>query len=371
MQSRRDSRIESGAVRAALVADLAYSTVPTSIMGCTLVGIAVYTYLQTGLSLFLVTALCGGGASVARVVLMRLQARRTTRDALDQDDPRPWERAHAVLATIVALSVGVSAASMFRLHDLHLQMLATGLMFGYCSGIVVRVGIRPWIAFPTLLMAALPPIAAVASWNDPPHHITAAAFCLFLLGGFDSVRHVHRNAVWHVDMRLKMARLAQRDALTGLANRIGLRAAFRAIDAEAPVAVLCLDLDGFKPVNDRYGHAAGDALLTMVAERLVALVPAEATVVRMGGDEFAVLLPGPQGPEAATVLARRIDARLREPFALPGATVTIGASVGHAAAARKPDDVEALLVQADEACYRAKSERDAGRRAVSVALGDA
>lgn len=369
MQSRRDSRIESGAVRSALVADLAYSTVPTSIMGCTLVGIAAYAYVQTGLNLLLATALCGGAASVARVVLMRLQARRTAGDALSQTDPRPWEWAHAALAAIVALSVGATAASMFRLPDLHFQMLATGLMFGYCSGIVVRVGIRPWIAFPTLLMAALPPIAAVASWNDTPHHITAAAFLVFLLGGFDSVRHVHRNAVWHVATRLEMARLAHRDALTGLANRSGLHAAFRAIDPEAPVAVLCLDLDDFKPVNDRYGHAAGDALLTQVAERLAATVPAEATSVRMGGDEFVVLLPGPHRPEAVAALAQRIDTRLREPFAIPGGTVTIGASVGHAAAPRKPDDLDALLARADEACYRVKSGRGAGQPTVSVLRG--
>lgn len=354
------SRVESAAVRSALVADLAHSTVPTSIMGATLVGIALYAHAITGMVPFLLAAAGGGAASAAKVVLMRLQRRHAERGAPGQagsDSARTgrWEKAHAAATAVVASCVGGTAGAIFLRPDPSLQMLATALIFGYCSGVVVRVGIRPWIAVPALLLAAVPPIAAAALWNDVPHHVMVAVFTVFLLGSFESVRHVHRTAVRLVGMRLEMASLAQNDPLTGLANRIGLREAFRAIGPDDPVAIVCLDLDGFKPINDRYGHAAGDAVLRTVAERLLAVVSADATVVRMGGDEFVVLQPGLDGRDAVAALARRIDGSLREPFAINGEEVRIGASVGHAVSPFKPIDLDALLVRADEASYRAKS----------------
>lgn len=153
--------------------------------------------------------------------------------------------------------------------------------------------------------------------------------------------------------------LARHDLLTGLPNRAQL---CEALDSRLPctgrgeeLAVLCLDLDRFKAVNDTLGHAAGDALLRQVAERLRHHTRDTDTVARLGGDEFAVLQVGTAQPAGATVLARRLIAALAEPFDLDGQQVHIGTSVGVAVAPFDGDTPEQLLKCADLALYRAKA----------------
>ncbi|MCY1139167.1 GGDEF domain-containing protein [Actinoplanes sp. Pm04-4] len=142
---------------------------------------------------------------------------------------------------------------------------------------------------------------------------------------------------------------ATHDALTGLANRSLLEQRLGELPAGEPVSVLLVDLDGFKPVNDSYGHHAGDQVLVAVAERLTAWTPHDGLAVRLGGDEFAVLVPG---PATADGLAAAIEA----PIMLPGlADVTVGASVGLATGS--PADAGHLLREADAAMYRTKARR--------------
>jgi diguanylate cyclase (GGDEF)-like protein len=132
----------------------------------------------------------------------------------------------------------------------------------------------------------------------------------------------------------------------------------------APVALLYLDLDGFKEVNDRHGHAMGDVVLREVARRLQPQMRAGETLARLGGDEFAVVMRGGADAAAAEALAERIVAALREPVTLPGgARVAIGVSVGIAVQNAGEADADRLLEQADHALYRAKSQ---ARRAWSV-----
>jgi len=329
-------------------------------MAGTLIGVAIFVQMTTGMGEVLGTALCGSAASVAKLVVMWRQRRHTGRALLDETETQRWERAHAVTTAVMAASVGATSAAIFLSPETRLHILAAGLVFGYCSGLIVRLGIRPWIAIPALYLATLPSVCALALQSDATRRILVVFMLVFLMGACESVRHIYQTAVRHVGTRLEMARLASRDPLTGLANRIGLREAFQAIPPDMPVAVLCLDLDGFKAINARYGHAAGDALLQGVAARLSSLVPQNATVVRMGGDEFAVLQPGPLRTETILELAQRISTGLREPFALETELVTIGASVGHAASAFKPATIESLLARADEESYRIKAARMAG-----------
>jgi diguanylate cyclase (GGDEF)-like protein len=157
--------------------------------------------------------------------------------------------------------------------------------------------------------------------------------------------------------REKLAHQAFHDALTGLANRALFRdrldhaLALHRRDGGG-LAVLFLDLDDFKSVNDRYGHAAGDRLLRAAADRLAVGVRAGDTVARLGGDEFAVLLEGPGDPgETAQHL---LDA-LRQPYRLDGRTVSLGASVGLVDARAHPEATADWLVRrADTAMYAGK-----------------
>lgn len=136
------------------------------------------------------------------------------------------------------------------------------------------------------------------------------------------------------------------DPLTGLANRAGLTQAWTHLAPTKPY-VAVIDLDGFKPINDTHGHAAGDILLTTIAHRLQTVT----TAARLGGDEFAALICNPNPATAAARLAHTIAAPVRLPS---GATVRVTASIGLAPTA---GDLPAALAAADAAMYRAKASK--------------
>lgn len=156
--------------------------------------------------------------------------------------------------------------------------------------------------------------------------------------------------------------LANTDALTGLANRRALDERMtelvRPSRTSAPFRLALLDLDGFKPVNDRFGHAIGDKLLCSVAERLRECIGDHGLVVRQGGDEFAVLVP-PDSPLFDAPLADRILIALVHPHQIEGIPVTVGASIGVAHWPHDGTTVDDLLDHADRALYQAKAETKA------------
>jgi len=141
--------------------------------------------------------------------------------------------------------------------------------------------------------------------------------------------------------------LARTDELTGVANRRRLIAEIEQFSS-VEGALLLLDLDGFKPVNDTYGHEVGDLILRQVAERFIRVLPHSAIVARLGGDEFGVLLQGSY--EQTLESARALRASLTYPFSIDGNSIMVGVSVGHA----HNDGAGDLLKRADNAMYRAK-----------------
>ncbi|MDF1501445.1 EAL domain-containing protein [Roseisolibacter sp. H3M3-2] len=171
------------------------------------------------------------------------------------------------------------------------------------------------------------------------------------------------------------AHQAYHDPLTGLANRARMRERLAHVLSRRDVggvAVLMLDLDGFKRVNDSLGHAAGDQLLCEVSKRLLNATRGCDTVVRLGGDEFAVLLENARMDADATTVAERVLSAMRVPFQLNGAEAVVGTSIGIArpvavdaadASLGVDDRADALLRDADLAMYRAKA-RGKGRWAV-------
>jgi diguanylate cyclase (GGDEF)-like protein len=177
------------------------------------------------------------------------------------------------------------------------------------------------------------------------------------------------------EAQARIAHLAFHDALTGLPNRAVFtdhlgREVMKATEAKEPVAVLCIDLDGFKAVNDVYGHPAGDALLVATAQRLRAVTRGNELVARLGGDEFAVVQCGGSQPDHAGHLTERILAALAEPFQLGAETVRVTGSIGvglFPADAARPDD---LIKNADMALYRAKAEGRGGARFYEAAMDE-
>ena len=162
-------------------------------------------------------------------------------------------------------------------------------------------------------------------------------------------------------MRDELKKRATFDELTGCYNRASIMLALEAelarSDAGAERAVMFVDLDRFKAVNDRYGHGAGDEMLTVLAARLRACVRGEDVVGRIGGDEFLVLCPDVGGPEQAMRLAARLTSKLSEEVPLASATISHQISIGVAWSDGAGGDADELVARADAAMYESKNER--------------
>ncbi|GAA2716593.1 GGDEF domain-containing protein [Actinoplanes palleronii] len=241
-----------------------------------------------------------------------------------------------------------------------------------------RSGRQTWLALPYVPLAAalLTAVWSTVRTGQPGTFLFCLTLVLVVLVVVRQLVSAADNRALTAQLNYMLDELRRREAqlefqafhdgLTGLANRALFtdRAAQAVVQQDhngEPLAAIFVDLDGFKPINDVYGHHAGDLLLAMVADRLTACVRDSDTVARLGGDEFAVLVERLHDTADATVIADRIVARLAEPFELMEHTVQIGASVGVAVRVRENGDAAELLGRADAAMYRAKHDGK-GRR---------
>jgi len=152
-----------------------------------------------------------------------------------------------------------------------------------------------------------------------------------------------------------LERLAYQDALTGLANRRCFEESLTQAGAEAQdFAVMFVDFDKFKPINDTHGHAVGDEFLKAIAKRIESLVRSSALVARLGGDEFAVLIKGNDAQSASKHLAERFTQAMHEPVNCTEVVLRSSASVGIAVGRGGIDEVSRVVHQADMAMYQAK-----------------
>jgi diguanylate cyclase (GGDEF)-like protein len=219
---------------------------------------------------------------------------------------------------------------------------------------------RPWALLPYA-----PVVCAVAVGGSHLAHAgrldpvlgwtLLVTFSLVLSRQFMTLVTVGRMAEVLQQQRDALSHQAHHDGLTRLLNRTAFesRAARILEDGRGAVTVMILDLDGFKPVNDALGHAAGDDVLIAVAHRMTAELRPHDLVSRIGGDEFAILLTG-EAPESAEDVAGRLLERIAEPIRTEGHTVTVGASIG-LATRRGTEPLAALLRRADTAMYVAKA----------------
>jgi len=267
-----------------------------------------------------------------------------------------------VLALIWSVTFAIGCVLCVGSGDLVLTLLAGIVVAGLSGGISSRNAGTPRFGIAQICILILP--TAVATIVSPiPHIGVVAVVCPIYAVGLAVI--ILENYQLLLDLLLSEnanLRLASYDALTGLPNRVmkGKRLAELLNDKVAPrggrlpFTVFWLDLDGFKTINDRFGHAAGDCVLVAVADRLRDVVRGDDAIFRVGGDEFVVLLPTVAAAEA-DAFASRIIRRISEPFDLGfDAPLKIGVSIGSACFPRDGVTADALLLAADTAMYDAK-----------------
>jgi len=217
-----------------------------------------------------------------------------------------------------------------------------------------------------LLIRSIGDIAVLhaPSWWTPQHTLMSfVAVCALILIAFTWIFILRRVVAQRTralrDSEERLRHLSQHDALTGLPNRVLLNDRLetelkRADRFSSWVALLLVDLDGFKAVNDEFGHHAGDELLRKLAGRLSECVRMTDTVARIGGDEFVILLPDLRSPAEAEYIAGKVISAAAAPFIIDGVFTAVTVSVGVVTYPEGGADPETLLRSADEAMYAAK-----------------
>lgn len=289
--------------------------------------------------------------------------------ALDREQARRLEWAFAVPYLAFSLCLGVFGAYVFILPSPEGHMITICLLVGYCAGVATGTGLRPLIALPSMILAIVPPSIIAIARVDPIYFGMALIALAFLGAGSHTVLSRYASVRTEIGKRLTFTSLARRDALTSLPNRLALREYFdenvTLFSSHSLVAVHYLDLDGFKPVNDMYGHAAGDQLLVAVAERLNGAIRNGDIVARLGGDEFAIIQFGLRQSGEAELLAQRIASAVSQPFSIAHRVIEISTSVGTVVTPDGNIGLDSLLQLADEKLYATKRARKARQKSAA------
>jgi diguanylate cyclase (GGDEF)-like protein len=250
-----------------------------------------------------------------------------------------------------------------RSENVMLMLLAGVGTAGMVGGASSRNAGTPRFGIILICLIAVPYSLALATSSLPYAPFLCVQLLAAAVGMIVVLQENHQILVSLFRAEHENYQLARHDALTGLSNRRTMRERLtRMLDwarADVPfeanlLQILYLDLDGFKQVNDTLGHAVGDRVLTIVADRLLAAVQGSDVVSRIGGDEFVILLPSTSASEAAGI-AQRIIERLSQPYNVGGqASVTLGASIGGSRFPCDGERADDLLRGADRALYEAK-----------------
>ncbi len=237
-------------------------------------------------------------------------------------------------------------------------ILAMGsLATGYCLASVRRAAII------NILIGLVPISLLLLATGERLEMAAGASLLIAMAFLIHVIDEQHGQLVRLLTLQREMRALAETDPLTGLLNRRAIRTEIDALIAAGPMTLILFDLDRFKPVNDRFGHSAGDRVLAELASRLHAALPPDAKIGRIGGDEFAALLPGANrvaDPEA-------LRAVLRAPFEVGQWSLAVDISIGIGSTPGDGTCLQQLFEAADRRLYAVKAERAAARTAGSAA----
>lgn len=323
-----------------------------------------------------IAAACAGaglpGAALAILAGMALTEAASARLARPVRAGRSASRGRTLLYMLTVMATAtlhmLPAISLAAQPSLAITLAGfVWLAVGYVHGASSYVG-DPRMSLPVLLPllsgTALTLQAAVrtgvAPSSAPEWAVLGLVLAAFAVTTFLAVGGLARGRLAAEDRVRRLERLSREDPLTGLPNRRAFDEALAGMlarpGAHGRVAVMLIDLDDFKPLNDSYGHEAGDAMLSEIGRRLRVHADPLGVPARLGGDEFVVAMPDVASPEAARAFGTRLARAIADPFEVDGSRLRVSASVGVAVAAPLLDTVSALCAAADRAMYTAKTQ---------------
>jgi diguanylate cyclase (GGDEF)-like protein len=261
---------------------------------------------------------------------------------------------------------GLLAFTIMSADDLVLSVLSATLIMAMAGPICARNYAAPRFAFLLVLLCDLPFVAGALISREPWLAVIVPITPPFLFGAMQIIMTFHRSMLLTLAAQAKTLYLAEHDSLTGILNRQGMDQALSQIlpNEHRQMALISIDLDGFKQVNDKHGHGAGDMLLIQIAKRLTDQLSDGALLARMGGDEFMAVVRDMAPDEIGPLADRLIAAISRQSYDLGENKVArVGASIGFACLPEDAASTVELRMRADEALYAAKGAgKGIGRR---------
>jgi len=287
------------------------------------------------------------------LVVVRIRVVRLALDAAENGRPTPTDL-YLLTATCWYALLGAMAFMATYSAIVPLQLLAITYVVGMVGPICARNYAAPRYALMAVILCEIPLVIGAGLSGSRWMLIMVLQTPLFLYGVITVIRRFQTMAVAALRSEHESSHRARHDPLTGLLNRLGLDEALNA--ANDLFTLYYLDLDGFKPINDNFGHPTGDKVLSAVAARLLSVVRTDDIVARLGGDEFVIVAPN-MSPPLATLFAERIVRSVTdEPYVIDEVgPLRVGVSVGYVCVpedARRDDD---LLQKIDAALYEAKA----------------
>ncbi|MDQ0324937.1 diguanylate cyclase (GGDEF)-like protein [Rhodopseudomonas julia] len=341
--------------------DLVYGSLPSITL--ILIGFVVagtIATVDTGDQLLGLITILGFLIGLARIAICLFYRRWRRSAPLIVGEWHRWEFAYMAGGWFFSACLGALAARTLVFQNHMADVLVMTLTMAYFTGIVVRV-VRPRIAVAQLLLVLLPVVAMSLTLGGPSYIALAFIEILFAIGAIQLIIYNSQTMVARLQAERSLSLLARHDHLTKLPNRAYFEEKMAVAICEAGTrgegfALILLDLDGFKPVNDTFGHIIGDQLLRASAERIRTSLPSEAFAARIGGDEFAVIMPVGMGRAEAFARGKAILAAVAQPFTLGHEDIRIGASAGLATFVSGELGAQQLYTMADQALYQAKRQ---------------
>lgn len=331
---------------------------PAVIMTICFAGTGAYVVAREDDRVLQILFVLGLAASAVRLATLFGNRVRVRAPGLGTHVARSIERDFGYAYIAFAAAFGAFSAWAYGTVDNDVRMLLVALVYGYGAGVAMTVSLRPWISITAILIAIVPIIVVSLSHPGAVHWGTGLLTILFLAGGVLSMLQRYRDTAAQISMRRLMETLARQDDLTGLPNRLVLRERFEQLAARSDgselIAVHCVDINRLEPVNEMYGHMAGDALLKAVAQRLRRVVRGDNLVIHLNGDDFVIIQPNMVAAAEADTLAHQVVATLDKSYAVAGEDIIITANIGYAIDLQRGAELERLLVKAERALTSGK-----------------